>query len=92
MKTNYLFAIATVVAASEFLAGSCPAQAFPLLRALSGVVSWKLALGIGIWTRILSVCFVLGSGLWHNGLALFLVTHATGCLVRLLSFVVASIV
>jgi hypothetical protein len=91
MKTNYLLAMATVVATSEFLAAFFPTPAFLLLRALSGVVSWKWALSLGIWTRVLSVCFVLANGLCHNGVALFLITHAAGWIVRLLSFVLASI-
>jgi hypothetical protein len=83
MKMNYLFAIATIVAVALF-----PSQV--VLKGLVGVATWKGAVCLGIWTRILpTTSLVLPSSLWANRVILFLVTHATGCLVKFLSLIVA---
>jgi hypothetical protein len=92
MKTNYLVAIATVIALADFASSFFPVQVFCSLKGLIGVINWK-CISLGIWMRILSGAIVsLGSTAWDNRVAVFLVTHAAGWLVKFLSIVFGSLV
>lgn len=92
MKTNYLVAIATVIALGEIALSFFPAQVLCPLRGLIGIINWK-CLSLGIWIRVLSSAIVaLGSAAWDNRVAVFVVTHAAGWLVKLLSIIFAAIV
>jgi hypothetical protein len=92
MKTNYLVAIATVIALGEFASAFFSAQVFCPLKGLIGIINWK-CISLGIWMRVLSSAIVaLGSTAWDNRVAVFVVTHAAGWLVKFLSIVFAAII
>jgi hypothetical protein len=92
MKTNYLVVIATVIALGEFASAFFSAQVFCPLKGLIGIINWK-CISLGIWMRVLSSAIVaLGSTAWDNQVAVFVVTHAAGWLVKLLSILFAVIV
>jgi hypothetical protein len=93
MKTNYLVAIATVVALGEATTSLFPTQMLLVLKGIVGVINWKCAIGLGIWIRILvGAVATLGSSLWDSRVVVFVVTHAGCWIVNFLSGVFASIV
>jgi hypothetical protein len=92
MKTNYLVAIAAVIALGEFASSFFPAQVFCPLKGVIGIINWK-CISLGIWMRVLSSAIVaLGSTASDNRVAVFLVTHAAGWLVKFLSIIFRAIV
>lgn len=92
MKTNYLVAIATVVACSEFATALFPAEALALVKGILGVVDWKCCVGLGIWRIVPCTSLLLGTSVWDNRIVLFVLKHAAGWLVKLLLLPLASIV
>jgi hypothetical protein len=93
MKTNYLIAIASVIALGEYAASLFPVRVFPLLNVHVGVINWKCAMNLGIWIRILvGAAATLGSSAWDSRVAVFVVTHAACWIVNFLSGVFAWIV
>ncbi|MGC2765836.1 MAG: hypothetical protein WB607_10055 [Candidatus Acidiferrum sp.] len=92
MKTNYLVAIATVVACSEFAIAFFPCQALTLVKGILGVVDWKCGVGLGMWRILPSASLLLGTSLCDNKTVLFVLTHAAGYLVKFLLLLLASVV
>lgn len=92
MKTNYLVAIATVVASSEFAMAFFPPQTLALVKGILGVVDWKCGVGLGIWRILPSASLLLGTSVWDNRILLFVLKHAAGWFVKLLWLLLASIV
>jgi hypothetical protein len=93
MQTNYLAAIASVIALGESATSLFPARMFPLVNGLVGAINWKCAMSLGIWIRILvGAVATLGSSVWDSRVVVFVVTHAGCWIVNFLSGVFTSIV